>query len=252
MPITRFSNLLLILAGALALSALAVAQPADNRPAPAEPGRVEVAMLTYGSARITSVCFSDKFLELVRRQTSIRVHDEFAKADLATDSIFDYPLLIMTGEGAFELTDDEVTRLRSFLSRGGILLASAGCSNERWNESMRRTLERVLPASEPVELGMDHPMFTSLYQVSSLEGSRYKGAAGPARHRDQRTHRRRLLPQRAQRHAERRSRMLLLRRQRDPQRPLHQRQHPRLRPHPLIRPRPRPRAFPSPVSRMPA
>ena len=35
MPITRFSNLLLILAGALALSALAVAQPADNRPAPA-------------------------------------------------------------------------------------------------------------------------------------------------------------------------------------------------------------------------
>lgn len=176
MPITRFSNLLLILAGALALSALAVAQPADNRPAPAEPGRVEVAMLTYGSARITSVCFSDKFLELVRRQTSIRVHDRFAKADLATDSIFDYPLLIMTGEGAFELTDDEVTRLRSFLSRGGILLASAGCSNERWNESMRRTLERVLPASEPVELGMDHPMFTSLYQVSSLEGSRYKGA----------------------------------------------------------------------------
>ena len=176
MPITRFSNLLLILAGALALSALAVAQPADNRPAPAEPGRVEVAMLTYGSARITSVCFSDKFLELVRRQTSIRVHARFAKADLATDSIFDYPLLIMTGEGAFELTDDEVTRLRSFLSRGGILLASAGCSNERWNESMRRTLERVLPASEPVELGMDHPMFTSLYQVSSLEGSRYKGA----------------------------------------------------------------------------
>ncbi|MCR9216834.1 MAG: DUF4159 domain-containing protein [bacterium] len=176
MPIKRLSNLLLILAGALALSALAVAQPADNRPAPAEPGRVEVAMLTYGSARITSVCFSDKFLELVRRQTSIRVHDEFAKADLATDSIFDYPLLIMTGEGAFELTDDEVTRLRSFLSRGGILLASAGCSNERWNESMRRTLERVLPASEPVELGMDHPMFTSLYQVSSLEGSRYKGA----------------------------------------------------------------------------
>jgi len=176
MPIKRLSNLLLILAGALALSALAVAQPVDNRPAPAEPGRVEVAMLTYGSARITSVCFSDKFLELVRRQTSIRVHDEFAKADLATDSIFDYPLLIMTGEGAFELTDDEVTRLRSFLSRGGILLASAGCSNERWNESMRRTLERVLPASEPVELGMDHPMFTSLYQVSSLEGSRYKGA----------------------------------------------------------------------------
>ena len=41
---------------------------------------------------------------------------------------------------------------------------------------MRRTLERVLPASEPVELGMDHPMFTSLYQVSSLEGSRSKGA----------------------------------------------------------------------------
>ena len=181
MPFKRLTLPLFALAGALALTALlagplASAQPVDDRPAPAEPGRVEVAMLTYGSARITSVCFSDKFLELVRMQTSIRVHDEFAKADLATDSIFDYPLLIMTGEGAFELTDDEVTRLRSFLSRGGILLASAGCSNERCNESMRRTLERVLPTSEAVELGMDHPMFTSLYEVSSLEGSRYKGA----------------------------------------------------------------------------
>lgn len=152
------------------------AQLADDRPAPAEPGVVEVAMLTYGGSRITSVCFSDKFLDLVRAESSIRVRDGFAKADLATDGIFDYPLLIMTGEGAFELTDDEVARLRSFVSRGGILLASAGCSNQRWNESMVRTLDRVLPGSEPVDLGKDHPVFSSLYEIGSLEGSRYRSA----------------------------------------------------------------------------
>lgn len=151
-------------------------QTAPEQAESSEPGRIEVAMLTYGSSRVTSVCFSDKFLELVRMESSIRVHPEFAQADLATDSVFDYPLLIMTGEGSFELTDDEVTRLRSFVTRGGILLASAGCSNQRWNESMQRTLERVLPGSEVVELGMDHPVFSSLYTIGSLEGSRYRDA----------------------------------------------------------------------------
>jgi len=177
---TRTRPLLLsaIAAFGLAWASLGLAhvQPMDDRPEPAEPGRVEVAMLTYGSARVTSVCFSDKFLDLVRMESSIRVHNEFAQADLATDSVFDYPLLIMTGEGSFELTDDEVTRLRSFVTRGGILLASAGCSNQRWNESMQRTLERVLPGSAVADLGMDHPVFSSLYSIGSLEGSRYRDA----------------------------------------------------------------------------
>ncbi|MFU8828996.1 MAG: DUF4159 domain-containing protein [Phycisphaerales bacterium] len=156
-------------------AAMANAQPA-GRAQPAEAGKVEVAMLTYGGSRVTSVCFSDKFLDLVRMETSIRVAKRFAGVDLGTDDVFDYPLVIMTGEGSFELTTDEVARLRSFLTRGGILLASAGCSNERWNESMRRTLTRVLPGAQPVDLGMDHPIFSSLYQVGSLEGSRYRGA----------------------------------------------------------------------------
>ena len=151
-------------------------RPAPGESESSEPGRIEVAMLTYGSSRVTSVCFSDKFLDLVRMESSIRVHTEFAQADLATDSVFDYPLLVMTGEGSFELTDDEVTRLRSFVTRGGILLASAGCSNQRWNESMQRTLERVLPGAEVAELGIDHPVFSSFYTIGSLEGSRYRDA----------------------------------------------------------------------------
>lgn len=122
-------------------------------------------MLRYGLESKTSVCFSGSFLSLVAMETSAAVAQDLALVELASDELFSHPLAVMTGEGAFELTDDEVARLRSFVLQGGFLLASAGCSSDAWATSMRRALARAFPEQELIELSLEHEVFHALYDI---------------------------------------------------------------------------------------
>ncbi len=135
-------------------------------------GRVRVAMLTYGAERKSSVCFSDHFLRDVSRETEIRVDPRFSQVDLQSQEMFEFPFAIMTGEGSFELTAEEIENARRFLTSGGFLLASAGCSNAAWNASMKRTLERILPDAELKELPLDHEVFHTIFDIRRLDAKR--------------------------------------------------------------------------------
>ncbi|MEC9372312.1 MAG: DUF4159 domain-containing protein, partial [Planctomycetota bacterium] len=118
----------------------AIAQQPDAESAT----EIRVAMLTYAEG-VTGRCFSDDFLDLLEYETSISVANEFTSLPLHSESIFEHPFAVMTGEGTFHLRDDEIDLLRSYLARGGFILASAGCSNASWAASMRRTIERLFP-----------------------------------------------------------------------------------------------------------
>lgn len=132
-------------------------------------GEVVVGMLRYGEEGMSSICFAPNFLSTLRFETGIDVRGSFAEVALGSKALFEHPFVVMTGEGGFELTEAEVVNLRGYLERGGFLLASAGCSNQRWASSMRRALDRTLPGAALVELGMDHPVFSTVFSVSSLE-----------------------------------------------------------------------------------
>lgn len=143
---------------------LLVACPA----AVADSSIVTVAMLTYGPDAQTGRCFSDSFLSLVARESSVRVERTMPAAALTSDELFAHPFTVMTGEGAFDLSTDEVARLRRYLIKGGFLLASAGCTSDAWAASMERAIERALPEAALVELPMDHPVFHTLFDVQDF------------------------------------------------------------------------------------
>src|ERR1041384_569914 len=88
---------------------------------------VECANLIYSGTK-SSVCFSEEFLSAVATETSINTARKFKPVKLADKETFRYPFAVMTGEGAFTLTDEERKNLRLYLEKGGFLLASAGCS----------------------------------------------------------------------------------------------------------------------------
>lgn len=136
------------------------------QPAPVE-GLVRVAMLEYGPGS-TGRCFSTGFLRLAAFETGIKVEQDFTHVPLGSAGLFNHPFAIMTGEKSFELTSREVENLRDYLARGGLLLASAGCSDRAWDASMRRVIERVFPEHELVELSLDHDVFHTVYDVKSL------------------------------------------------------------------------------------
>lgn len=141
------------------------------RAAEAPPGGsdlVECANLIYAGTK-SSVCFSEEFLSAVGAETSICTARKFKPVKLAEKEVFKFPFAVMTGEGAFSLTDDERRNLKAYLEKGGFLLASAGCSSREWSDSFKREMDAVFPERKLAEVSMDHPIFRTVYDVKRLD-----------------------------------------------------------------------------------
>ncbi len=170
------------LAMVVALAVAVTAGPAGDSPAAApmvvpepkqaggEPeGIVQVANLIYAGTK-SSTCFSDHFLIQAEKDSSISTSRRFHAVKLASDELFEFPLVIMTGEGTFELPDAERQNLRKFIEGGGMLLASASCSSPDWDRSFRAEMARVFPAHPLAPLTMNHPVFHTVYDIGELKG----------------------------------------------------------------------------------
>jgi hypothetical protein len=129
---------------------------------------VQVANLVYAGVK-SSQCFADHFLVEAEKRTAISTSRRFHAVKLGSGDVFGYPLIIMTGEGSFDLPEGERQNLRSFIDRGGFLLASAGCSSLEWDRSFRREIATVFPEQPLQPLGMDHAVFHTVTDISALQ-----------------------------------------------------------------------------------
>jgi hypothetical protein len=167
------------------------AQPAKDAPLPTaktvvpdphqaggEPdGVVQVANLVYAGTK-SSRCFSDHFLVAAEKDSAVSTSRRFHAVKLSSENVFEFPLVIMTGEGDFQLTDEERQNLRRYVERGGLLLASAGCSSPEWDRAFRREMAGVFPKQELKAIAMSHPIFHTVYEIPSLSTS-HGGACRP-------------------------------------------------------------------------
>jgi len=129
---------------------------------------VECANLIYAGTR-SSVCFSESFLSDVSRQTAIRTSRKFKPVKLGGPELFGFPFAVMTGEGAFSLTEKERSSIRRYLEKGGFLLASAGCSNQDWDQSFRSEVAQIFPEDTLSSIDLDHPIYNTVYSIGRLE-----------------------------------------------------------------------------------
>ena len=132
-------------------------------------GVVRVANLIYAGTK-SSKCFSDHFLTRAEQDSTISTSRRFHAVKLSDNELFEFPLVIMTGEGDFELLDSERQNLRRFVERGGFLLASAGCSSPDWDRSFRAEMAKLFPDHPLTEIPMTHPIFHTVYDVTELHG----------------------------------------------------------------------------------
>jgi len=130
-------------------------------------GIVQVANLVYAGTK-TSKCFSDHFLVQAEKASSISTSRRFHAVKLSSEELFEFPMVIMTGEGSFTLQDSERQNLRKYVERGGFLLASAGCSSPDWDRSFRAEMAKVFPEQPLAALGMSHPVFHTVYDIAQL------------------------------------------------------------------------------------
>jgi len=130
-------------------------------------GVVQIANLIYAGVK-SSHCFSDHFLVTAEQDSTISTSRRFHAVKLSSDEVYNFPLVIMTGEGDFELTDAERENLRQYVQRGGLLLASSGCSSPEWDRSFRREMSTVFPQQPLKSIGMEHPLFNTVYEIKEL------------------------------------------------------------------------------------
>jgi hypothetical protein len=158
----------LIHPSALALFAAAAVQFTFAGSSEVREDVVKCANLIYAGSK-SSVCFSDKFLTTVEKETNIASDKKFTPVKVATTELFDYPFAIMTGEGTFALLEQERKNLKSYLVRGGFLLASAGCSSTDWDRSFRREVKQLFPDRKLNKIAMDHALFKTIYDIKGIK-----------------------------------------------------------------------------------
>ena len=141
-----------------------------------EGSKVKCANLVYAVNK-SSVCFSDRFLRRLELETNIRTDNRFFRVKLDSADLFQYPFSIMTGEGSFTLTPKERIQLKYYVTNGGFLLASAGCSDPSWTRSFRQEMSRIFPQNKLKSIPLDHAIYRTVYTVNSVATTHaHKGA----------------------------------------------------------------------------
>jgi len=134
---------------------------------------VQVANLVYAGTK-SSKCFSDHFLAQTEKDSAISTSRRFHAVKLGSGELFNFPLVIMTGEGSFSLPDSERENLRKYVNRGGFLLASAGCSSKEWDRCFRSEMAQVFPDTPLQTIGMEHPVFHMVKDIKTLNAKHGK------------------------------------------------------------------------------
>jgi hypothetical protein len=142
--------------------------PADEGTGGESASVIQVANLIYDRVK-SSVCFSDNFLREAAQSTKVSTSRRFHPTKLSSQDVFKFPFVIMTGEGAFSLPEEERKTLADYLKGGGFLLASAGCSSPDWDRSFRSEIVKVLPQQPLKALSMTHPVFHTVKDIAAIQ-----------------------------------------------------------------------------------
>jgi len=80
--------------------------------------------------------------------------------EVGSVSIYQFPLIHMTGHGNVFFTDDEAENLRNYLLSGGFLHIDDNYGMEPY---VRQELKKIFPNKPLEELGSDHPIFNQTF-----------------------------------------------------------------------------------------
>jgi hypothetical protein len=109
-------------------------------------------------------------LKHVARYSTMDVQFKRVDVDLRqTKETLKHSFLYMTGHLDYKFSDAEIANLRRYLMSGGVLLADACCGRASFDAAFRREIVRVLPGATLDTLAKDHPLYSALEKVQTVE-----------------------------------------------------------------------------------
>ena len=109
-------------------------------------------------------------MKYIQKNTTLNVQFKRESVDLANVDVFKHPVLYMTGLRDFKLSDAQVSRLRTYLSNGGVLVADAAAGRKAFDVAFRREIKRVLPKAELKALDpAKAPLYEMPFKVRTVD-----------------------------------------------------------------------------------
>jgi hypothetical protein len=125
------------------------------------PGDVlRFALARYAGSWDVNPVLQNSMLQGLKENTGIDVDYAPHTVDLDSPELMNYPLVVMTGHYDFELTAAEIENVRTFLNKGGMLLASAAAGLKPFDTAFRRELKKAFPDNDLIKLPPTHPIFS--------------------------------------------------------------------------------------------
>ena len=103
-------------------------------------------------------------LKFIQAHTDIKTNAEYKFVDIASDEIYSYPFLFLTGHGNIVFSDEEVKRLRTYLENGGFLYVD---DDYGLDKPIRREMKKVFPNKDFIELPFSNKIFNIFYKFDN-------------------------------------------------------------------------------------
>ena len=97
-------------------------------------------------------------LDAYEREHTVRLDDREVRR---------FPFLYMLEVGRMGLTEPEIVGLRDYLLAGGFLVVDDFWGSREW-ANFEYQMQLVLPGYEIVDLPLDHPIFTTFYEIDEI------------------------------------------------------------------------------------
>ena len=108
-----------------------------------------------------------QFLTVLRRLTNIDAYHSENAVALDDPELRRFPFIYMLEVGFMALEPEEASGLRDYMLAGGFVFIDDFWGTRQWY-NFEQQMRRVLPEHPIVELSLDHPIFSSLYNIREI------------------------------------------------------------------------------------
>ena len=126
-------------------------------------GRIIVAKLEHPGGCNAAPRALINLMDTASEKLGLRAGAEQVLLRITDNALFDHHLVFMHGRHTFRLTDQERQQLKTYLERGGMMMADSICGNQAFIESFRREMAMIFPDKPLEPIPAADPMLTTAY-----------------------------------------------------------------------------------------
>jgi hypothetical protein len=120
---------------------------------------LQIGKLKHGGDYNVAPMAVTNLMASLRDNLKMNVAAEQRELTPLDENLVRFPFLYMHGRSQFSFNEEQITRLREHLQRGGTLFADACCGREPFDTAFRALAKRLFPESELKQIPVTHELF---------------------------------------------------------------------------------------------